>query len=137
MIKIDSMQFIPMNKESIFEDPVPPTETYNITLDKNVWEQHWKTYEQQSNLDPMFKTIVAWEFADQLASSVKGYMLGPVALLDGKEVMARTIGVQAPRATIEHFASLDEEGFDIFLYSVSSKNTDPSSYYVRFGVCKR
>jgi hypothetical protein len=137
MIKIDSMQFIPMNKESIFEDPVPPTETYSITFNVQVWQHHWKAYEQSSTLDSEFRLDVAWEFAEQLVPSLQGYMLGPVALLEGKEVLAKTIGVQAPRAVIEHFSSLNDEGYDVFLYSVSRKKTDPSSHYVRYGVCKR
>lgn len=136
-MKIESMEFIPMNKESIFEDPVPPTETYNVTYDRDEWAKQWKTYERNDKLDPSYKMTIAWDLVDQIKFYVTGFMTGPVALVNGKPMVARTIGVQAARAVNDQFLAHEQDGYDVFLYSVCDNNKDPSSYYIRYGIVER
>ena len=99
--------FIPMNKESIFDDPEPPTETFGI-VDFDSWTN--KAY--------IIDTVADNTFVDYIRDNypISGYMIGPTALYNGETLTAKTIKIKDPGQLLELFSCDDHKKF---LYSIS------------------
>lgn len=73
--KIESVEVIPMNKESIFGEPYSEDEYFNVTESFDEWLEF---IEKISDSDIAFDVVTSGELLD-IAKKAKGYMTGPVA----------------------------------------------------------
>ena len=108
---IESIEYIPMNKESIFEEPyveAPATpEEGGTTHDVDVWLQR-QSEEAKNEAYIEFNRRIDLDTSRWFAKHVKveGYMLGPVAVInnDGKacSIVAKSIKVTDFREFIDY-----------------------------------
>ena len=116
MMKIESIEFIPMSKDSIFEEPYIEDEIVNIAVSY----EEWKSFNDNSinernsniNIDSNLKDEVKEDLLEY-AKKAKGYMICPTAKI-GKTMLVS----KAKRAeNIAHlYSSLDAS--KIYLYMI-------------------
>jgi len=141
-----NVQFIPMVKDAIFEEPYHEKETWGLLT--NVWE--WSvqnaercryhnevcsgkvdgtviTYTTIGETDPIFQRPVAFK-VDHVNSPT--YMAGPIALWEGQVIEARTV-----RMSMEELEALFfTQKHNLFLYRAYYQGSDPI-LYVRMHIC--
>lgn len=118
---IESIEVIPMNKETIFDEPyveVPATpEDGGVTLNKELWLEQQKEELSKTTLTPgTFGRFVDWGtcvwFTEKV--DVAGYMLGPVAIVNDNGV-PKTLAAKSLKVT----------DFQEFLESIKGRKVYP------------
>lgn len=122
-MKIESVQVIPMNKETIFDEPTPPPsdETFNVV---ETFEEWVEQYADVTNALRDKDQVVNIKLAANIGPYAARYMMAPVALYKGKSLMARSRGCTDVQEAIDEFRKLNEEGYDVFFYSCSTMSAN-------------
>lgn len=141
-MRIESVQVILMNKETIFEEPTAPSpdETFNVVETFDEWAEQ---YANVINAMPNSDHAVNIELAATIGSHATRYMMAPVALYKGKSLMAKSRGCTDVQEAIDEFKKLNEEGYDVIFYTchtMSANTLDPNrkiTHIVRYAELKR
>ena len=91
--KIESIEVIPMNKESIFDEPYSEDEIVNIAITYEEWETFNYNRTNEMNSSSTFNSDFKDEVKDDLlefAKKAKGYMINPTAKIGTKMIVAKT-----------------------------------------------
>ena len=122
-MKIESIQVIPMNKESIFDEPYVEDEIHGCTLNVKEWEEQvlprLALPFDEKNIDGLYgHDLTPPPNVSEIARLFKGYMFGPVAKY-GKEVL------EARSYTFESFDDVGGCDFsNCFLYTIGKRLHD-------------
>lgn len=96
--KIESIELIPMNKESIFDEPYVEDEIVNIAVSYEEWKTFNYNRTNEMNSNSNFNTEFKDEVKEDLlefAKKVKGYMISPTAKIGTKMIVAKTNKVES------------------------------------------
>lgn len=110
---IESVQVIPMNKETIFEDPYSEEEIFSCSLLYDEWKEKVLPRISQSDRDGFGLDYL--KETDEIASKFKGFMFGPIAKYK-KDIL--TAKYRKARSVQE---IVDQDFSNCFLYVVGGR----------------
>lgn len=118
--RIESIEVIPMNKESIFEEPYSEDEIFGCSLSYQEWKQkvapRITTYESEKADEVWFGFgLDLLSETDAIAAKFKGFMFGPTAKY-GKHIL---IAKSRTAKSVEDILSQDFS--NCFLYVVGGR----------------
>jgi hypothetical protein len=109
-MKIESVEVIPMRKDSMFENVPIQSFECNLTTSYEVWrplvDQYLNLYESRDNYSKVEKKPEFDEVCEKFAKSQKAYMTGPTGIFHDSVYIARAVAL--PSA--DHLLALSNTG---------------------------
>jgi len=132
---IESIEVIPMNKESIFEEPYSEDEIFGCSLSYDEWAMkvapRITTHESKKADDVWYGFGLDYlKETDQIAAKFKGFMFGPTAKYGKHVLMAKSKKAKS----IEEI--LEQDFSKCFLYVIGGRHVQYCTHPAPFDVPK-